>query len=141
MLHNTDIIIRETVRFDASSKIIDADFGTKTVLESDWDISNNPSPDAPATGFLFTNKKVAACVIYKEIKGEFKPIYISHVGRMPVNSKETLIPINKVGVWFSSDFESGTMIDGFQGEFKLVDMTTRKTAKVSYDAEGRWISG
>jgi hypothetical protein len=108
-------------------------------VKKDWSIITNPDDSAPEAGFLFTNQLEVAAVLYREIQGEFKAIYITHVGPMPKGSKEKLTPKQKVFVWFSDNFEDETMIDDFSGELKEIDFSGKTTASIKFDGGGNWL--
>lgn len=128
-----------TAKFTASTDKIAVKFGSKTEVKKNWSITTNPDDAAPEAGFLFTNQIEVAAVLYREIQNEFKAIYISHVGPMPKNSKEKLIPKQKVYVWFSSTFEDQTMIDDFEGDLKEIEYSGKSKASVKFDDAGNWL--
>ena len=69
----------------------DIQFGQKYTLPSDFTngVVNN-DPNAPKTGFLFQNKAAsAAAVVFKKVRGEFAPIYMSQKAPLPPGT-ETL---------------------------------------------------
>ncbi|KAJ0341216.1 hypothetical protein COL154_008976 [Colletotrichum chrysophilum] len=125
-------------KFTASTDKIAVKFGSKTEVKKDWSISTNPDDGAPDAGFLFTNQIEVAAVLYREIQGEYKAIYISHVGPMPKNSKEKLTPKQKVYVWFSDSYEDETMIDDFSGDLKEIVYEGKTSATVKFDGGGTW---
>jgi len=123
----------------ASSVQVDVSPGSTTTLNERWDISTDSStPEAPKDSFVFTTETASSATLYEEVSGEFVPIYITHVGRMPPHSTETLTPTKRVFVWFSSDAQHASMFDGMQTQRKEVDMTGGLEAAVKYDAEGNW---
>jgi hypothetical protein len=125
------------VIFTGSTDLLSVQFGTKTRVAKDWTISAGPSSDAPTDGFLFTNEPECSALLYREIDGEFVPVYHSNAGNLPSDSSEMIVPKKKVYVWFTEDAKSATMVETM-GRAEIVDFDFGGEKTVTFSDAGVW---
>lgn len=131
----------------ASTEIQHINFGESYTLSADWvNATVAPDKDAPQDGFLFINQAPSAtCVLFRTFGGDnpTTPIYVSAAGQLPPGT-ETIVPTNKVLVWFQvgDDLQGSVVSNSFH--FKTtsaeVDFGCGHTSyHLTYDASGAWV--
>ncbi|KAG8526061.1 uncharacterized protein KY384_000827 [Bacidia gigantensis] len=116
------------------------DKGQSATLPS-WDagLTKSDSDSAPRDGFLFDTTPAAAAVLIQSVNGKNRPVYITPHGVMGQSSKEPIVPLPRVAVWFQRDVEIGTMMDAWMRKAFFVPMgTDGSISTVLYDAKGCW---
>src|SRR5512140_2005521 len=108
-------------------------------LTKPWPPACKARPRATQDGFLFNNKTISSCVVYKKIQGRSAPVYISADGPLPPG-KEPLIPKPKCKVWFSSKYDGSSMVSSSLRDAKEIDLTGNTAADVWYTERGLWAS-
>ncbi|KAH7213294.1 uncharacterized protein BKA55DRAFT_697800 [Fusarium redolens] len=110
--------------------------GQTYTLTPDW--QGSVDDGGPQGGIRFNNKADRASpIVYRTINGSRAPIYFGSM-QLPRGSSQEIKPNNRVTVWFQRDGETGTMIDGIDGQNIEIDMSGRTNATVVFNDDFTW---
>ncbi|KAI1055467.1 hypothetical protein LB506_011383 [Fusarium annulatum] len=102
------------------------------------DFTGSVNDGGPQGGFRFNNQTDRASpIIYRSMGYEMAPIYFG-TSPIPRGASQNIKLNNKVTVWFGSDGQTGTMIDGIYAQSIEVDMSQRANAVVVFNDNFTW---
>ncbi|KAF5632986.1 hypothetical protein F25303_9269 [Fusarium sp. NRRL 25303] len=101
------------------------------------DFQGSVNDGGPQGGFRFKNQADRASpVIYRTVGFDKAPIYVGS-SQIPRGASQDIKLNNKVTVWFGSDGQTGTMIDGIYAQSIEIDMSQRTNAVVNFGDDFR----
>ncbi|KAF5566281.1 hypothetical protein FNAPI_1280 [Fusarium napiforme] len=101
------------------------------------DFTGSVNDGGPQGGFGFNNKANGASpVIYRNMGFERAPIYVGP--QVPSGGSQDVKLDNTVTVWFQSEGQTGSMIDGIYASKIQVDMARNPNAVVVFNDDFRW---
>ncbi|KAG6816218.1 hypothetical protein H0H93_008292, partial [Arthromyces matolae] len=113
-------------------------------LGSNWsDFTVSSDPNAPPNGFLFniaqTGSDASAVIYINGIAGEStqSPAFISPLPYVN-GSSSSLIPVEKVLVFFQQGIQTGTMTTYSTTDSVVIDLTENKTQTWELTNSGQW---
>ncbi|KAF4439062.1 hypothetical protein FACUT_4416 [Fusarium acutatum] len=102
------------------------------------DFTGSVNDGGPQGGFRFNNKAGnASPIIYRNMGFDRAPIYVGP-RQVPTGASQDIKLNNKVTVWFQSEGQTGSMIDGIYAQTIEVDLSGRTSATVVFNDNFTW---
>jgi hypothetical protein len=109
------------------------------ILRQDWSMNTpDPSPQAPADGFLFVNKTPASALLFKLVRNQQRPIFLTSVGdTVPPPGQHTLRPAGTILIFFASaEDQTAFSSEGLNTDPYVVSYESNPKATVLYGQDG-----
>lgn len=113
------------------------------MVSSSWTVTTSHNPDKSLKkGFQFSNEPSAAALLYKRVRNDVVPIYVSTTGlRTPPPGHHTLLPTGKLLLFFLPQ-EAGTAFRTEDISTKYIELPYNdkegSTVRFLYNKDGFW---